>query len=184
MACVHTCRTKRTEVVFHLQYWYSTYSVLFGTICDIFCNWTILVYSTTLFTLYLHILSNGTQVKVSKNFLISGVFYLDHLTIVCCFEKLGKVWKLTDNSTAERARIFTDTLQQNEQVPFLITLAAEDESWFLFKNLKRKKVCVFPGVSSKGYRKMCTVRNVVCLVRHKRNHPLGNIFMVLFWTVM
>ncbi|CAK9796216.1 Mariner Mos1 transposase [Anthophora quadrimaculata] len=80
----------------------------------------------------------------------------------CRIKKLGKVWKLAgwvphelnDNNKAERVRIFTDLLQRNERDPFLKDLVTGDESWLLFKNLKRKKVCVLPGVSPKEITKV------------------------------
>ncbi|GFV88764.1 histone-lysine N-methyltransferase SETMAR [Trichonephila clavipes] len=72
-------------------------------------------------------------------------------------KKLGKVgqnagWvlhELSDSNRADHVRIFTELLQRNEQTPFLKNLVNGDESWLLFKNVKRKKVCVSPGISSK-----------------------------------
>ena len=88
---------------------------------------------------------------------------VDHSTTVRPIKKLGKVRKLTgwaahelsDNNKAERIRIFTDFLQRNEQTPFLKNLVTGDESWLLFKNVKRRNVCVSP----KGIRKPSTVRS-------------------------
>ena len=90
--------------------------------------------------------------------MLAEAFNVDHSTIVRRLKKLGKVWKLagwvphelSDNNKAERVRIFTDLLQRNEQTPFLKNLVTGDESWLLFKNIKRKKVCVSPGVAPKG----------------------------------
>ena len=84
-------------------------------------------------------------------------FNVDQSTIVR-LKKLGKVWKLaewvfyelSDNNKANRVRIFTELLKQNEKTPFLKNLVTEDESWQLFKNVKRKKVCVSPGETPKG----------------------------------
>lgn len=85
-------------------------------------------------------------------------FNVGQSTIVRRLKKLGKVWKLagwvphelSDNNKAERVRIFTDLLQRNDQTPFLKNLVTGDESWLLFKNVKRKKVCVSPGETPKG----------------------------------
>ena len=85
-------------------------------------------------------------------------FNVDQSTIVRRLKKLGKVWKLaewvfyelSDNNKANRVRIFTELLKQNEKTPFLKNLVTEDESWQLFKNVKRKKVCVSPGETPKG----------------------------------
>ncbi|GFY43395.1 hypothetical protein TNIN_343031 [Trichonephila inaurata madagascariensis] len=85
-------------------------------------------------------------------------FNVDGSTIVSRHKKLGKAWglvkqitnKLSDNNKFERIRIFTDLLQRNEQSPSLKDLVTENESWLLFKNLKRKKVCVLLGVLPEG----------------------------------
>ena len=37
-----------------------------------------------------------------------------------------------------------------KQIPFLKNLVTRDESWLLFKNVKRQKFWVSPGVSTKG----------------------------------
>ncbi|XP_055932323.1 histone-lysine N-methyltransferase SETMAR-like [Argiope bruennichi] len=88
-------------------------------------------------------------------------FNVDHSTIVRSLKKLGKVWKLagwvphelSDNNKAKCLRIFPDLLQQNERSPFLKDLVTREESWLLFKTLKRKKVCASPKVSQKGITK-------------------------------
>lgn len=85
-------------------------------------------------------------------------FNVNHSTIVRRLKKLGMVWKkagwvpheLSDHNKAERVRIFTDLLQRNKEAPFLKNLVTGDESWILFHNVKRKKVCVSPGVTPKG----------------------------------
>lgn len=90
--------------------------------------------------------------------MLAADFNVDQSTIVRRLKKLGKVWKLagwvphelSDNNKADRVRIFTDLLQRNQQTPFLKNLVTGDESWLLFKNVKRKKVCVSPSVSPKG----------------------------------
>ena len=74
-------------------------------------------------------------------------FNVDHSTIVRRLKKLGKVWKLagwvpyelSDNSKAERVRIFTDLLQRNEQTSFLKNLVTGDESWLLFNKRQKKE---------------------------------------------
>ncbi|KAF8771599.1 Histone-lysine N-methyltransferase SETMAR like protein [Argiope bruennichi] len=58
---------------------------------------------------------------------LANNFNVDHSTIVRRHKKLGKM--------------------------FLKNLVTDDESWLLFKNLKRKKVCVWPRVSPKGITK-------------------------------
>jgi len=85
-------------------------------------------------------------------------FNVDHSTIVRHLKKLGKVWKLagwvphelSDKNREERVRIFTELLKRNEQTSFLKNLVTGDESWLFFKNVKRKKVCVSPGMLPKG----------------------------------
>ena len=85
-------------------------------------------------------------------------FDVDQSTIVRHLKKLGKVWKLagwvphelTEKNKADRVRIFSELLQRNEQHPFLNNLVTGDESWLLFKNVKRKKVCVDPGQTPSG----------------------------------
>lgn len=59
----------------------------------------------------------------------------------------------------------------------------EDEPWVLFKNIKRKEVCVSPEVSPKGKPKdvQCKKANVVYLVRQKRNRSLGDHFKRRYW---
>ena len=84
-------------------------------------------------------------------------FNVDQLTIIRRLKKLGKVWKLagwvphelSDNNKANCVRTFTELLQQNEQTPFLQNLVTEDQSWLLFKNVKKKKVCVSPDETPK-----------------------------------
>ncbi|CAF1652759.1 unnamed protein product, partial [Adineta ricciae] len=68
------------------------------------------------------------------------------------------VWKLagwvphelSDHNKTERVRIFNQLLQRNDENPFLQFFVTGDESWLLFKNVKRKKVCVNRGQSPKG----------------------------------
>uniref|UniRef100_A0A1B0ACA7 Uncharacterized protein n=1 Tax=Glossina pallidipes TaxID=7398 RepID=A0A1B0ACA7_GLOPL len=66
-------------------------------------------------------------------------------------------WMVTrepsDNIKTERALIFSGLLQENGRGPFLKDLVAGDESWLLFKNLKRKEDYVWLGVSQKGIMK-------------------------------
>ncbi|GFY58004.1 histone-lysine N-methyltransferase SETMAR [Trichonephila inaurata madagascariensis] len=84
-------------------------------------------------------------------------FNVNLSTVIHRHKKIGKVWKIagwvthkiSGNISAENARIFTEILQRNEQIPFLKNLVTGNESWLLFKNVKRK-VCVSPGVSPKG----------------------------------
>ena len=66
--------------------------------------------------------------------------------------------ELSDYNKAECARIFTDLLQRYKPSPFLKNLVTGIDSWLLFKNVKRKKVCVSPSVNPKEYRKASTVR--------------------------
>uniref|UniRef100_A0A914CHY5 Mos1 transposase HTH domain-containing protein n=1 Tax=Acrobeloides nanus TaxID=290746 RepID=A0A914CHY5_9BILA len=88
--------------------------------------------------------------------MLAEQFNVDHSTRR--FKKLGKVWKLagwipyelSEHNKAERVRIFMELLQRNEQNPFLQFLVTDDESWLLFKNIKRKKMCVDPGQIPKG----------------------------------
>lgn len=90
--------------------------------------------------------------------LLAESFGVDHSTIVRRLRKLGKVWKLagwvphelSDKNKADRVQIFTELLRRNQEAPFLENLVTGDESWLLFKNVQRKKVCVSPGVSPKG----------------------------------
>ncbi|GFV64623.1 histone-lysine N-methyltransferase SETMAR [Trichonephila clavipes] len=80
------------------------------------------------------------------------------------FEKCGKLLdrrnphELSDNNRADRVRVFTELLQRNEQTPFLKNLVNGNESWFFFKNVKRKNVCVSPGVSPERIPKQSSVR--------------------------
>ncbi|XP_055925612.1 histone-lysine N-methyltransferase SETMAR-like [Argiope bruennichi] len=88
-------------------------------------------------------------------------FNVGHSTILRRLKNLGKIWKLaewvpyefSDNNKAERVQICTDLLQRNERGLFLKDTITADESWLLFRNLKRKKVCVSPGISPKGIMK-------------------------------
>uniref|UniRef100_A0A914D9P2 Mos1 transposase HTH domain-containing protein n=1 Tax=Acrobeloides nanus TaxID=290746 RepID=A0A914D9P2_9BILA len=90
--------------------------------------------------------------------MLAEIFGFDHSTIVKRLKKLGKIWKLagwvphelSEQNMADRVRVFTQHLQRNEQTPFLQFLVTGDEMWLLFKNLKRKKVCVNPGQTPKG----------------------------------
>ena len=100
-------------------------------------------------------------------------FNVDHSTIVRRLKKLGKVWKLagwvphelSENNKAERVRIFTELLKRNEQTSFLNkNLVTGDESWLLFKNVKRKKVCVSPGMLPKGIPKSVHCKKVMWCV--------------------
>ncbi|GFY41533.1 histone-lysine N-methyltransferase SETMAR [Trichonephila inaurata madagascariensis] len=87
-------------------------------------------------------------------------FNVDHSTIVRRLKKLGRVQKLAgwvphehcDNNKAKRVQIFSDLLQRSQR-PFLKVLVTRDESWLIFKNFRRKKVCVSSGVSTKGITK-------------------------------
>ncbi|GFW98958.1 histone-lysine N-methyltransferase SETMAR [Trichonephila clavipes] len=74
---------------------------------------------------------------------------------------------LSDNNRADRVRIFPESLQRNEQTPFLKNLVTGDESWLPFKNVKRK-VCVSPGVSSKGIPKHVHCKNAMWWDRSAR----------------
>ena len=77
------------------------------------------------------------------------MFTVNHATIMRRLKKLGKVWKLagwvshelSEKNKEDRVRIFTELSLRNEQSPFLNNLVTGDESWLLFKNAKRKKVC-------------------------------------------
>ena len=90
--------------------------------------------------------------------ILAGIFNVDQSTIVRRLKKLGKVWKLagwvphelSDKNKDDRVRIFTELSLRQEQHPFLQFLVTGDESWLLFKNLKRKKVCVDKGDTPKG----------------------------------
>lgn len=92
-------------------------------------------------------------------------FNVDHSTIVR-LKKLGKVWKLagwvphelSDNNKAERVRIFTNLLQRNEQTPFLKNLVTGDESWLLFRNVKKRRFAFRQVFHPMEYRKTSTVR--------------------------
>ena len=104
-------------------------------------------------------------------------FNVNQFTVVRRLKKLGKMWKiagwvpheLSDNNRADRVRIFTELLQRNEQTPFLKNLVTGDESWLLFKNVKRKKVCVSPGVSPKGIPKHVHYKKAMWYVWWDRN---------------
>ncbi|GFS37442.1 histone-lysine N-methyltransferase SETMAR [Trichonephila inaurata madagascariensis] len=65
--------------------------------------------------------------------------------------------------------IFTELLQRDEQTPFLKNLVTGDESWLLFKNVRRKKVCVSPGVSPKGISKHVHCKKAMWRVCWDRN---------------
>ena len=90
--------------------------------------------------------------------ILAEMFTVNHATIVRRLKKLGKVWKLagwvphelSEKNKEDRVRIFTELSLRNEQSPFLNNLVTGDESWLLFKNAKRKKVCVDPGQTPKG----------------------------------
>ncbi|GFY59035.1 histone-lysine N-methyltransferase SETMAR [Trichonephila inaurata madagascariensis] len=90
--------------------------------------------------------------------MLAEEFNVNQSKVVRCLKKLRKVGEITgwaphelsNNSRVDRVRIFSELLQRNEQKPFLKNLVTGDESWLLFKKVKRKKVCVSPGVSSKG----------------------------------
>ena len=90
--------------------------------------------------------------------MLAEQFNVDHSTIVRRLRDLGKVWKLagwvphelSDHNKTERVRLFNQLLQRNDQNPFLQFFVTGDESWLLFKNVKRKKVCVNRGQSPKG----------------------------------
>lgn len=89
--------------------------------------------------------------------MVAEDFNVNHSTIVHCLKKFGKVWKLTgrvshklsDNNKAKYVWIFTNLLQQKEQAPFLKNLITGNESWFILRNIIRKKVCISPGVFPK-----------------------------------
>ncbi|GFQ63756.1 histone-lysine N-methyltransferase SETMAR [Trichonephila clavata] len=90
-------------------------------------------------------------------------FNVNQSAVVRRLKKLAKVKKiagwvphvLSDNNRADHVhrRSFTELLQRNERTPFLKNLVTGDESWLLFKNIKRKKVCVSRGVYPKGISK-------------------------------
>nr|CDJ96098.1 Transposase domain containing protein [Haemonchus contortus] len=89
--------------------------------------------------------------------MLAEEFNANQSTLVRRLKRLEKVWKLSgwvphefsDSNKTERVRIFTDLGQLNERAPFLKNIVTGDEPWLLFKNLKRKKVCVSPGVDPK-----------------------------------
>ena len=99
--------------------------------------------------------------------MLAADFNVDQSTIVRRLKKLGKVWKLagwvphelSDNNKADRVRIFTDLLQRNQQTPFLKNLVTGDESWLLFKNIK-KKFAYRQVFRPKEFRKPSTVRRL------------------------
>ncbi|GFY77917.1 histone-lysine N-methyltransferase SETMAR [Trichonephila inaurata madagascariensis] len=61
----------------------------------------------------------------------------------------GSLTNSSNNNKAKRVLIFINLLQRNEWSPFLNVLVTEDEPWLFFKNLKRKKVYLWPGLSPK-----------------------------------
>uniref|UniRef100_A0A914BV98 Uncharacterized protein n=1 Tax=Acrobeloides nanus TaxID=290746 RepID=A0A914BV98_9BILA len=77
--------------------------------------------------------------------IFAEMFDVDQSTIVRRLKKLGKVWKLagwvphelSEDNKAVRVAAFTELSFRNEQTPFLKFLVTGDESWLLFKNLKR-----------------------------------------------
>ena len=98
--------------------------------------------------------------------ILAKIFNVNQSTIVRRLKKIGKVWKLagwvphelSNNNKANRVQIFSEFLRQNKQMPFLKNLVTGDESWILFKNAKRKKVCVCWVQHRKDYRKTSIVR--------------------------
>ncbi|GFV18594.1 alkylglycerol monooxygenase [Trichonephila clavipes] len=77
--------------------------------------------------------------------------------------------ELSDNNRADRVRILSELLQRNEQTPFLENLVTGDESWLLFKSVKRKKVCFSPGVSPKGIPKHADCKKTMWCVWRDRS---------------
>jgi histone-lysine N-methyltransferase SETMAR len=104
--------------------------------------------------------------------MLAEQFDVDQSTIVRHLKKLGKVWKLggwvphelSDDNKTERVLIFSQLLLRNEEKPFLQYLVTGDESWLLFKNAKRKKVCVDPGQTPKGIPKAVHCKKVLWCV--------------------
>lgn len=58
--------------------------------------------------------------------------------------------ELSDHNKAERVRIFDQLFRRNEENQFHHFFVTGDESWLLFGNVKRRKVCVDRGQSPKS----------------------------------
>jgi len=104
--------------------------------------------------------------------MLTEKFNVDHSTIVRRLQKLGKVWKLhgwvphelSDKNKLHRVRIFTNLLERNKHTPFLEDIITEDESWLLYRNAKRKKVCVSPSQKPKSIPKSFHCKKVMWCV--------------------
>jgi hypothetical protein len=99
--------------------------------------------------------------------MLTEQFDVNHSTIARRLKKLSKVWKLAgwvpyEHNKAEPVRIFTEMLQRNEQNPISQFLVTGDDSWLLFKNIK-KKVCVDPDQISEGIPKVHCKKAIWCV---------------------
>ena len=103
---------------------------------------------------------------------LAETFNVNQSTISRRLKKLGKVWKLSgwvphelsDFHKAERVRVFIELLERNEYGSVLRNLVTGDECWLLFRNVKRKRVCVSPGQIPKGVARTVHCKKVMWCV--------------------
>ncbi|GFY58738.1 histone-lysine N-methyltransferase SETMAR [Trichonephila inaurata madagascariensis] len=85
-------------------------------------------------------------------------FNVNQSAVVRCLKKLGKSLDGSPTSspttTEPIAFEFSPSYcRETNKHHFLKNLVTGEESWLLIKNVKRKKVCVSPGISPKGISK-------------------------------